>query len=294
MAHIVGIHGIGQQFIGAHTLHRTWLPALRDGIAVARRVFPIKADSASTTDVDADAWDLRIAFYGDLFRPASGKALGEPPYEATDIESAVEVELLDLLWQETVRIEERPDAPPTKVRTPLVAQRALNRLCSSPFFAGIAERALIADLKQVRAFLCDATVKERVLDRVADTVEPDTRVMIGHSLGSVVAYEALCAHPEWPVRSLITLGSPLGIPRIVFDRLTPRPVSGRGVHPPSIRHWVNVADRGDPVALQKRLATGFGPGIKDELVHNGAKAHDATPYLTARETGRAIIAAFLD
>jgi pimeloyl-ACP methyl ester carboxylesterase len=32
-------------------------------------------------------------------------------------------------------------------------------------------------------------------------VRADTAVLIGHSLGSVVAYEALCAHPEWSVRA---------------------------------------------------------------------------------------------
>ena len=50
--------------------------------------------------------------------------------------------------------------------------------------------------------------------------------MVGHSLGSVVAYEALCAHPEWPVRALVTLGSPLGIRNLIFDRLVPAPAAG--------------------------------------------------------------------
>ena len=49
-------------------------------------------------------------------------------------------------------------------------------------------------------------------------------MLVGHSLGSVVAYEALCANPEWPVRMLVTLGSPLGIPNLIFDRLEPAPL----------------------------------------------------------------------
>lgn len=290
MATIVGIHGIGQQFGGGQTLHRAWLPALCDGVSAAIR------SMADTLDGSGSIYplDLRMAFYGDLFRPPGGKALSDPPYEVADIDSVVEADLLELLWQEALRAENPPDGSPTKVRTPLVAQRALNALCSSRFFAGVAERALIADLKQVRAFLCDPEVKQRVLDRVAAVIEPDTRVMIGHSLGSVVAYEALCAHPDWPIRTLVTLGSPLGIPHVVFDRLTPRPVNGRGALPGSIRRWVNVADRGDLVALEKQLSGRFGGIVRDELVHNGAKAHDATSYLTAQETGRGIMAEFLD
>ena len=46
--------------------------------------------------------------------------------------------------------------------------------------------------------------------------------------------------------------------------------------------------RGDIVALQKSLAPLFGPEVQDHLVNNGATAHNASPYLTAIETGRAI------
>jgi pimeloyl-ACP methyl ester carboxylesterase len=167
-------------------------------------------------------------------------------------------------------------------------QRALDALTSSSFFGPITERMLIADLKQVRLFLSDAVVKSRVLDRLASVVATDTRVIVGHSLGSVVAYEALCAHPEWDIGALVTLGSPLGIANIVFDRLTPRPVSGRGSWPGSVNAWTNIADGGDIVALRKQLAMQFGARLRDELIYNGATAHDVVPYLTAEETGRAI------
>ena len=53
-------------------------------------------------------------------------------------------------------------------------------------------------------------------------MDDGTEVIVAHSLGSVVAYEALCAHPEWPVRNLVTLGSPLGIRNLIFDQLVPR------------------------------------------------------------------------
>jgi pimeloyl-ACP methyl ester carboxylesterase len=118
--------------------------------------------------------------------------------------------------------------------------------------------------------------------------------MVGHSLGSVVAYEALCAHPEWPVRALVTLGSPLGIRNLIFDRLVPAPAEGpggpRGGWPGAVRSWVNVADAGDVVALVKDLRPLFGEQLACYLVCNGSHAHDVRPYLTAAETGAAIAA----
>ena len=42
------------------------------------------------------------------------------------------------------------------------------------------------------------------------------------------------------------------------------------------------------VALKKELSPLFDDRVHDVLVYNGSHAHDATRYLTARETGIAI------
>lgn len=276
MSIIVGVHGIGQQLKGKRLLLEAWQPALRDGVG---RVNPQLAEQI----------DLAIAFYGDIFRRSGSKTLGDVPYDASDVDDPMERELLETWWHELVRMEQVPGpGAQTKARTPQSVQRALNVLSSSRFFAGIAERMLIADLKQVRLFLRDPDIKRRILDRVTTAVGLDTRVIIGHSLGSVVAYEALCANPDWPVHTLVTLGSPLGIARLVFDRLVPPPVNNTGIWPISLKSWTNVADGGDAVALIKTLSTRFGPRVRDKLIYNGATAHDVIPYLTAKETGEGI------
>jgi pimeloyl-ACP methyl ester carboxylesterase len=136
-------------------------------------------------------------------------------------------------------------------------------------------------------------VRRQVQQSVLDIVSDDTRVMLGHSLGSIVAYEVLCAHPELPVRSLVTLGSPLGL-GAVHRRLRPPVVDGRGQFPHGIERWTNIADAADMVALVKDLAPIFGTvtggTVDDVLVYNGATMHDVNPYLTAVETGRAVAA----
>jgi hypothetical protein len=284
MARIVAVHGIGQQLKGPHTLKDAWLPAMRDGLALAGAAVP--------------AEDLACAFYGDLFRRPGTKGVGEPSYRAGDVEEGFERELLAAWWREAAATEPQvrgPDAKTkTMLRTPDSVQRALNALSRSRFFADLAERALIGFIKQVHRYFAEPQIRAQVGERVAREIGPDTCVVVGHSLGSVVAYEALCARPDWAVRVLVTLGSPLGVRNLVFDRLQPAPVGGAGAWPGGIASWTNIADDGDVVALVKQLQPRFGQRVEDLRVHNGAKAHDISPYLTARETGRAIAAALAD
>jgi pimeloyl-ACP methyl ester carboxylesterase len=169
----------------------------------------------------------------------------------------------------------------------------LERLLRCRTFAGVAQRGFIGNLKQVTAFLAQPDVKERVLQRVADEVTPDTRVVIGHSLGSVVVYEYIAQYSPPQVDLLVTLGSPLGIPNLIFDRLTPAPTGGVGVWPGKVAHWVNVADSDDIVALRKQIAPLFPDrygraAVEDHLVDNGDQPHAVNRYLNAQPTGLAL------
>jgi len=169
----------------------------------------------------------------------------------------------------------------------------LERLLRSATFARVAQRAFIGNLKQVTRFLGDRLVKDLVLARVHEQMGESTRVLIGHSLGSVVAYEYVCRYQPPSVRLLVTLGSPLGIPGLVFDRLTPIPADGRGAWPGAVAGWVNVADPNDIVALRKQLAELFpGPSpskaVDDRLVDNGDQPHAIDRYLNARQAGSAL------
>lgn len=118
-------------------------------------------------------------------------------------------------------------------------------------------------------------------------------MVIGHSLGSVIAYEYLCHDRPSSVELLITLGSPLGIPHVVFDNLTPAPAAGAGAWPCGVAAWVNVADPDDIVALRKDLAPLFpgavqGQAVVDRLVDNGDEPHAIDRYLNTRQTGSAL------
>ena len=104
--------------------------------------------------------------------------------------------------------------------------------------------------------------------------------MIAHSLGTVVAYEALHAHPDLEVDLLVTLGSPLALPGAVFHRLQPRPGAGTGLRPANVRRWVNISDYGDPIAILRPFKTYF-PDVDLDLTESVGlfDFHRAARYL---------------
>ena len=285
MAKIVAVHGISQEFRGSHTIYAEWLPALKDGL---ERV-------GATIESDDE---FRCAFYGDLFRGRSKSVMGIPNYDASDIDSDWEKELLQQWWEEAAKVEDDIQGPAdlskTKAATPRSIQKALNALSGSQFFGRVAEKIVIFFLKQVGGYLHNQELRQQIRSRVVEAIDQETRVLVGHSLGSVVCYEALCQHPEWSVEVLVTLGSPLGIQPLIFDRLEPSPISNIGSWPGSVKRWINIADAGDIVALEKELNPLFDGLVEDKLVYNGSDAHNASHYFTASETGEAIKLGLID
>jgi pimeloyl-ACP methyl ester carboxylesterase len=277
VARVVCVHGIGQQHAGGHTLLASWAPALLDGVERA---------GGSGLGVG----QIGMAFYGDLFRPPGYLlAVGDPLFTAADVQTGLEQELLEAWWDAAAVVDSGvvPPDSETLARVPGSVQAALLALSHSRFFAGVALRAMVFDLKQVSRYLTDPQVRAAARERVREAIGADTRVVVAHSLGSVVAYEALCALPGHGVRALVTLGSPLGIRNLVFDRLEPAPGAwpgGAGLT------WTNVADAGDVVALVKDLRPAFGQAVVSVVVDNGAHAHDSGSYLTDRLVGAAVAA----
>ncbi|WP_406221598.1 hypothetical protein [Streptomyces canus] len=284
MAEIVAVHGIGQYGSSAARLREIWLPALREGLA--------RADATSL--VDLDHVDLDCVYYADLLRPG-GKAVGMvPAYGPADIEPGFEQDLLTLWWRAAAAYE--PDLVPgpdslTKTYSPQLVQRALASLSRSTFWSAVPRRVIIAALKDLRRYLYVPGIRESVQAKIATALGPDTRIVIGHSLGSVVAYEALHDVDASVAQLLLTVGSPLGIPHLVLDRLEPPSTAGQGVWPDAARRWVNVAGLEDTVALVKDLAPVFGRRVENHVIRNGLRAHDVTRYLASAEVGRAVAGA---
>lgn len=267
MTRIVCVHGIGQAYEAAETLLATWAPALAGGV--------------SNAGGRLDPAEVSMAFYGALFRPSGSKGAGAiPEYAPGDLDDELEQALLAELYA--------PHAPAGGTATKGVGARGvagmLQVVAALPFFGGVAQHVVIWFLKQVSRYVREPAIRRAARQAVLDTIQPDTRIVVGHSLGSIVAWETLCAHPDLPVRTLLTLGSPLGVPALL-PRLDPPVAQRPGAWPGGLTRWVNIADARDVVALEKRLARVFGERVEDLPVENGATMHDVKPYLTSREAG---------
>jgi len=283
MAKILIVHGIANQYLGSNELRQAWYPALCDGLNLAGH--------KDVPGID----ECFCPFYGALFRSTGHLSLNNTVDQA-DVEEAspAQIELLTEVWKAATLID--PKVPKSigssesLSRFPRVAEKLLDALAKSSYLADYVPLRLFGDLKQVDLYMNDADMHDRILDQVSDCIKSDTVLVIGHSLGSVVAYEAVCRKPE-NVTDLITIGSPLGMRHVVFDKLTPRPNlvgSGLGKWPGKIKEWTNIAALGDIVAAQKQLAPLFGSTVKDVSIDSGWDTHSSTRYLNSVEAGRAV------
>ncbi|MFJ8159157.1 antibiotic ABC transporter ATP-binding protein [Streptomyces sp. NPDC094468] len=292
MARVVLVHGIAQQFQGPELLSLRLAAAARDGVRLS-------------SGLALEPADVACAFYGHAFVEPGTRAGDWPAWDEHDVEEGLEAELLDAWWRRATEVDDGV-APLNQagtrgfagytgsrlLRTRWVRER-LEALAHARFFQPVAKRLLVSELKQVRRYLDEPPIWQAARAAVAAEISEDTRVVVAHSLGSVVAYEALCENPGWPVTDLVTVGSPLGLP-LIHRRLSPLPVQGRGAWPGGVVRWTNVADPGDIVALVASLAMRFAPGpvgeVDDRTLTNGVRMHDFERYLTAPKTATAIAA----
>jgi pimeloyl-ACP methyl ester carboxylesterase len=171
-----------------------------------------------------------------------------------------------------------------------MVRSAISGLARIPWFApfgmAFAERFVRRSLAQVTRYFTDEMIRAAALESVLKLLDANTNVMIGHSLGSVVAYAAVHLIKQ-PLPLLITLGSPLGLQNIVYQRLRPQPPT----FPPNVQRWVNVADRDDFIAAEPHLEGLFSlaPETVFEAgytVDNGADPHNANFYLGKAQVGK--------
>ena len=88
-------------------------------------------------------------------------------------------------------------------------------------------------------------------------------LLIAHSMGSVIAFEALrqTSHDDGPIVAvdlLLTMGSPLG-QRYIQKRLEGHEKAGILYWPNNIRRWINLSAVGDLTAIDPVLADDFAP-----------------------------------
>jgi len=305
MAVIVLVHGIDQQQKSADRLENEWLPDLAGGVRIAG--FPEVADRLWRNRTGSDGIDARMAFYGHLFLQPD--QMGDDPGELTAPEEELAERLAEEWLQRAARrashekekiIAERElaflrgtigDEP---MGTGAVIRKAVQCVARVSWFApygmAFAERFVRRSLAQVSRYLTDQSIRHAARQAVLNLIGPETQIVVAHSLGSVVAYETV-SQMKQPLPLFLTIGSPLGLETIIYQRLEPQPP----IFPPLLRRWVNVADHDDIIATEPDLSRMFSnekPADaifeSEHTVDCGAEPHNASFYLGKAEVGEPI------
>lgn len=307
---LVLVHGIGgPRRVEEH--RNTWISALVKGGHKAGH------SAAAKRLADGDLADVVYAHYGDLF--FGKQAQGAAGLELGDTEAALLVEVMaevieqhriagDVNQKKLARAEAKLDSQGQHQGSMYPVGRAIDAattlLDAGPWRkAGqwASGKLLVRDLAQVARYLARAeadsdgrTLDERIRAMVTQAIGLGPAIVVAHSLGTVVTYEALHRHsgiiPLW-----VTLGSPLTMRSVVLPRLLPRPPET----PVPVRQWLNFWDRDDIIAARPIIEDDVLPndaGVRpssDRVDSDGWWVHDATKYLAQASVAGPVIEALL-
>lgn len=286
---VLGVHGIGQSKTSQRRLAFDWQRALERGINRLGSALPAAHPTLSTLSVNVPHWSSLIREETDTLSSADTFAFDNVTFTAEE-EDFVARALDDLLTAEDRAYAEQLD--PTTLGLPRipghVTRTAMAYDRSHP---GGQVTALIEHLREVHLYLTDGDLARRVRGCVLEAASDLTTVVIGHSLGSVIAFDLLrlgeLAAPGTVgagVRMLVTCGSPLAIPTV---RRAMGLQDQELMTPPGIR-WLNVFDPGDAVTGGAGLALA-APNVIDAKVANGLiQPHAATRYLRTVPVAQAV------
>lgn len=266
MGSIVFLHGVGGCTPG-------WDEALADSL------------HAAGVNSHYDLWELDfddlVSRAGVIRRRATPVAAGiDELAHAVQAEPGYRARMRALrkdVWPSPDRVE-----PPRRVPPPVLPGEVMVRL---PMLS----------MRQAGHYRHNENVQSAVLERVSSVIAdmPGPVIVIAHSLGSVVALDALHLY-EVDVDLLVSVGSPLGTKdfwgaswqqpnRFPYDR---------------IGAWLNVVNVRDPVPWARGVSPRFRQAL-DVYISAGKglmgerNFHDAATYTGSDVLGRAVAAALM-
>lgn len=281
------VHGRSQQHQDPAKLKADWLAALGKGLQKSGLTLP------ADIEVDFPYYGDKLDEFAKAFDLPDDMAIvpkGSPvfdEYHEFRREVADEMRRRAGITDEEVRAEMGPVMPTEKGVENWGWVQAIVRLLDrnvTPLSSG----AIEVFLRDVYLYVKRPAVRGVIDKIVAGMLKPDTAVVIGHSLGTVVAYNVLGAAAQ-KVPLYVTVGSPLGI-RAIRDTLVPirNPVGTKG--------WYNAFDAHDVVALYPLDKDNFdvAPAITNNgAVHNWTdNKHSIAGYLDDANVAKAVRSGF--
>jgi hypothetical protein len=279
---LVLVHGRAQGRKDPAALRQEWMDALDQGLARAgltpssglEVAFPYYGDTLDELVREVDA---------DLLENVVAKGGGEDQQEADfrgeflyELATAAGITDAEIVAQHPTGVVEKGPQNWEWVHSIL---KALDR-------TPLGTPAIDAFTRDVYVYLSYPGVRRRIDEIVAEHVSGPC-VVLGHSLGSVVAYNVLRATPESEdVKRYVTVGSPLGVRAIQKKLDTPLTM------PACTNAWYNAMDERDVVALRPLDAATFPihPAIvnKTDVDNFTPNRHGIAGYLSDADVARAV------
>ncbi|MFK0279890.1 hypothetical protein ACIQVL_05360 [Streptomyces sp. NPDC090499] len=282
---VVGVHGIGQSKTSQHQLTVDWGRALQRGIDSLPDV------AACAASLEVPHWTALLAKGTDRLGPEDDLFSDSVPMEPAEEEFVAEA-LAELVRPEDVAFADA--LPLATLGLPKLWSPRLTRLAMAydRRFPGGGAQFLVQRMREVRIYLTRPPLAAEVRAFVRDRFTLDTAVVIGHSLGSVIAYDLLrrnevgaAGTPGCALHTLVTCGSPLGIPAV---RRLMGITDGTDLQLDSHIRWINVFDPDDFITGGAGLSA-VARKITEAQVNNGnGDPHSALRYLRSVPVARAV------
>ncbi|MFE9107490.1 hypothetical protein [Actinomadura geliboluensis] len=252
MPSVLVIHGTGGPRRSAESLRLEWRTSMQDGLVLAGAPAGLLDDPGAVGVVGLDGLD-------------GLDGLGAPagPPSPTPWEEAVL-----RAWLRSAVFDDAAVGPP------------LTALGRSRYFAGLPPEELLDTVRTMTAYLLAEEGGERAVRLVRAALTPDVRVVVGFSLGSVPAFDAVAGEPG---RALVTVGSPLAL----RDR-PDLPGGPRRRRRPIAAPWLNLVDAADALAGGDGLAGRYGEAVRDVFLDCDPRLRAPRPYAATAEFGQAL------
>ncbi len=251
---IIGIHGLGNK-PPRGLLEKWWQQSIAEGlkkIGHPRKDFNFEliywADSLHPVPLNPDETDKSSDLYlSERYVPAAKRKVNKPNGIKEKFINFFKRQRDKILFSETMHVK-------------------------FPSFTDLIIKHFFKDLdiyltqKCVEENKSDCLAKDIIRDKITNALKKHIRkdiLLIAHSMGTIVTYEVLIQlEKELEIDSLITIGSPLGVP-FIFDKLkndssVVQEDSDKLRTPDNIKtEWINLADTEDKVAQCNDLIEQF-------------------------------------
>jgi hypothetical protein len=282
---VVLVHGRGQQGLDPATLKTEWLNTLQKGAQANGKSLPADLDVAFPyygDKLDELSREFEVPLTPDIHTrggPAQDEFLAFQAQVAESIRESAGV--TDAQVDAEYGTNPKPRGPLNWEWVQAVL-RAIDK-----HGGGMSQGALEKFTRDVFVYTTRAGVRDEIDGIVAAALTDQPTVVVGHSLGSVVAYSVLVTDRR-PLRVplYVTVGCPLGI-RAIRDQFRPLKF------PLPVKSWYNAFDTRDVVALNPLDRSNFpvNPAVVNySSVRNQTdNRHGIVGYLNDREVATQIL-----